>query len=583
MASTLDPAPPTSQLALDSAREIREGFERYNAEFRAITRRAPVRFDARDSKGSQRDAVERINLYDKFVNGTVTELRAKLGDQALDRDLWMQIRRDFPAEIETLPDPEFAKTFFSSTTRRMFGTVGVAPEIEFVATDLDPLANITSAVGSNTYLNHGSLALLFEDVLGDVRFRSRWKDLDKSILHVANEVTAHLHALNERRTILRVEMIRPVFYQVARAYIVGRVVGRDFLLPLAIALKNTDGGILVDAVVLSEGDVSIVFSFTRSYFHVDLERVGEAVLFLKSILPMKPVSELFTVLGRAKQGKTERYRELMHHLKGTQAQFVHAPGERGLVMVCFTLPSFDVVFKIIRDRFPYPKNVLREEVMAKYQLVFKHDRAGRLVDAQEFRRLRFPKELFAPELLQELLRETTLTVHEDGDSLVFDHMYIERRMTPLNIYLRTASEKAAERAVLDYGQCIRDLAYTNIFAGDLLLKNFGVTRHGRVIFYDYDELCAITDCHFRDLPQATNMEDEMRGEAWFYVAENDVFPETFLRFLSFTDSQREALLRMHGEILTAQFWRHVQERLKEGEVLEVLPYHPHRVRVVSSA
>jgi isocitrate dehydrogenase kinase/phosphatase len=582
MASTLDTAPPTSQLARDSAREIREGFERYNAEFRAITRRAPLRFDARDSKGSQRDAVERIDLYDKFVNGTVAELRAKLGDRALERDLWMQIRSDFPAEIETLPDPEFAKTFFSSTTRRLFGTVGVAPEIEFVATDLDPLANITSAVGSNTYLNHGSLVLLFEDVLGDVRFRSRWRDLDKSILHVASEVTAHLHALNERRTILRVEMIRPVFYQVARAYIVGRVVGRDFLIPLVIALKNTDGGILVDAVMLSEGDVSIVFSFTRSYFHVDLERVGEAVLFLKSILPMKPVSELFTVLGRAKQGKTERYRELIHHLKGTKDQFVHAPGERGLVMVCFTLPSFDVVFKIIRDRFPYPKNVLREEVMAKYQLVFKHDRAGRLVDAQEFRRLRFPKELFAPELLQELLSETTLTVHEAADSLVFDHMYIERRMTPLNIYLRTASEKASERAVLDYGQCIRDLAYTNIFAGDLLLKNFGVTRHGRVIFYDYDELCAITDCHFRDLPQATNMEDEMRGEAWFYVADNDVFPETFIRFLSFTDSQREALLRMHGEILTAQFWRHVQERLKEGEVLEVLPYHPHRVRVVSS-
>ena len=411
----------------------------------------------------------------------------------------------------------------------------------------------------------------------------RWKDLDKSILHVASEVTAHLHALNERRTILRVEMIRPVFYQVARAYIVGRVVGRDFLIPLVIALKNTDGGILVDAVMLAEGDVSIVFSFTRSYFHVDLERVGEAVLFLKSILPVKPVSELFTVLGRAKQGKTERYRELMHHLNNTKDQFVHAAGERGLVMVCFTLPSFDVVFKIIRDRFPYPKNVLREEVMAKYQLVFKHDRAGRLVDAQEFRRLRFPKALFAPELLEELLSETTLTVHEDGDNLVFDHMYIERRMTPLNIFLRTASEKAGERAVLDYGQCIRDLAYTNIFAGDLLLKNFGVTRHGRVIFYDYDELCAITDCHFRDLPQATNMEDEMRGEAWFYVADNDVFPETFIRFLSFTDSQREALLRMHGEILTAQFWRHVQERLKEGEVLEVLPYHPHRVRVASSA
>ena len=575
--------PATPQLVRSCATEIAAAFVRYNAEFRAITRRAPLRFDARDTKASHRDAVERIDLYDRFVNHTVTDLKARLGDKALDRDLWIQIRDGFPAEIATLPDPEFAKTFFSSTTRRLFGTVGVAPEIEFVATELDPLANITSAVGTNVYPNHGSLSLLFEDVLGDVRFRSPWRDLDKSVLYVANEVTAHLQARNERRQVLRVEMIRPVFYQVARAYLVGRVVGRDFLHPLVIALKNTDRGILIDAVMLSEGDVSIVFSFTKSYFHVDLERVGEAVLFLKSILPRKPVSELFTVLGRSRQGKSERYRELMQHLDTTKDRFIHAPGERGLVMVCFTLPSFDVVFKIIRDKFPFPKNVLREEVMAKYQLVFKHDRAGRLVDAQEFRRLSFPKDLFEPALLDELRKETTLTVHEDGSSLVFDHMYIERRMTPLNLFLRSASDEAAERAVLDYGQCIRDLAYTNIFAGDLLLKNFGVTRHGRVIFYDYDELCAVTDCHFRDLPEATNHEDEMRGEAWFYVADNDVFPETFIRFLAFTDAQREALLKMHGEVLTAQFWRNVQARLKEGDVLEVLPYHPHRVRVASSA
>jgi isocitrate dehydrogenase kinase/phosphatase len=310
--------------------------------------------------------------------------------------------------------------------------------------------------------------------------------------------------------------------------------------------------------------------------------VAEAVVFLKSLLPRKPVSELFTVLGRAKQGKTERYRELMHHLSTATDQFVHAPGERGLVMVCFTLPSFDVVFKIIRDKMAYPKNILREEVQAKYRMVFKHDRVGRLVDAQEFKRLRFPRALFAPALLEELFTETASTVHADGDNLIFDHLYIERRMTPLNIFLRTATESAQEQAVLDYGQCIRDLAYTNIFAGDLLLKNFGVTRHGRVIFYDYDELCQVTDCRFRDMPQAANPEDEMRDEAWFYVADNDVFPETFIKFLAFDEVQRETFLRVHGEVLTADFWRHVQQRLTEGEVLEVVPYHPHRVRVASS-
>jgi len=566
----------------DCARQIVDAFARYNAEFRAITRRAPLRFDERDWKGNQRDAVERIELYDRYVNQTIAELRVALGAAAQDRALWQQIHGEFARQIGELPDPEFTKTFFSSISRRLFGTVGVAPDIEFVATDLDPLAAVRSAVGTNTYLNHGSLSLVFEDLLGDVRFRSPWRDLDKSIAHVNEEVQAYLRARGERRDILRLEVIRPVFYQISRAYIVGRLVGREFLVPLVIALKNTDDGLLVDAVMLAEADVSIVFSFTRSYFHVDLERVAEAVVFLKSILPLKPVSELFTVLGRARQGKTERYRELMRNLATTDDLFVHAAGERGLVMVCFTLPSFDVVFKVIRDRFPYPKTVLRQEVMDKYRMVFIHDRAGRLVDAQEFRRLRFPRARFAPELLQELQREAAGTVHEDGDDLVFDHMYIERRMTPLNLHLRNTSPTDAERAVIDYGQCIRDLAYTNIFPGDLLLKNFGVTRHGRVIFYDYDELCRVTDCHFREVPPATNEEDEMRGEAWFYVGDNDVFPETFINFLGLNDAQRAALLRMHGEILTAGFWRGVQQRLADGEVLEVLPYHPHRVRVVGN-
>lgn len=565
------------------ARHIADSFVAYNAEFRAITRRAPVRFDARDWKGSQRDAVKRIELYDRFVDLTVAELRARLGERARDRKLWRAVRGAFAARIEHLPDAEFTKTFFSSISRRLFGTVGVAPDIEFVATDLDPLAHLTSTVVTNTYVNHGSLALLFEDLLGDVRFRSPWRDLDNSIRHVTTEVEARLARLGGKGTVERIEVIRPVFYQVSRAYVVGRILGSDCLLPLVIALKNSDAGVLVDTVMLEEGDVAIVFSFSRSYFHVDLERVAEAVVFLKSLVPRKPVSELFTVLGRAKQGKTERYREIMRHLAGTPDRFVHAPGERGLVMICFTLESFDVVFKVIRDRFAYPKNLLREEVLAKYQLVFKHDRAGRLVDAQEFRRLRFPKALFAPELLAELLAQARHSVREDGEHLDFEHVYIERRLRPLNLYLQAASAADAEQTVLDYGQCIRDLAYTNIFPGDLLLKNFGVTRHGRVIFYDYDELCLVTDCRFRDLPQPTNPEDEMRAEAWFYVGEHDVFPETFIRFVAFEDSQRAALLRLHGEIFTARFWRHIQQRLLEGEVIEVLPYHPHRVRVASSA
>ena len=580
--------PPTAvagtrdELVQDCAQTLVGIFADYNTEFRAITRRARQRFELRDWRGSQRDAVARIELYDKYVENTVATMRKRLGDDGQERSLWSSIKRRFAELIDPLPDAEFAKTFFSSVTRKTFGTTGVDPAVEFVALDLDPLGSVTTHVETKDYVNRGSLELLVEELLADFRFRAPYRDFELSVKRVSDELKASLESGAERRTVEKLEVIKEVFYQMTRAYLVGRLVGHGWTLPFVVALRNHDSGVVVDAIMLDESTVSVLFSFTRSYFHVDLAHVGEVVKFLKAILPRKPVSELFTVLGRAKQGKTERYRELFRHLQHSDDQFMLAPGEKGLVMVCFTLPSFDVVFKLIRDKFPVQKNILREDVLQKYDLVFKHDRAGRLVDAQEFKLVKFPKARFAPDLLEELLTETSQTVRDEGDELVIDHMYIERRMTPLNLFVRTATREQAEKAVLDYGQAIRDLAVTNIFPGDLLLKNFGVTRHGRVIFYDYDELCLVTDCRFREIPESRYEEDEMLAETWYYVADNDVFPETFINFLGFDPHLKQVFLSAHREILTADWWRGIQERLREGDLLEVLPYHKHRVRVFSS-
>jgi isocitrate dehydrogenase kinase/phosphatase len=569
-------------LVAECAQTLVDAFAEYNAEFRAVTQRARQRFEDRDWRGSQKDAVERIDLYNRYVDGTVQLMRRKLGEDVQERSIWSSIKRRFAEIIDPQPDNEFTKTFFSSITRRTFGTAGVDPAVEFIALDLDPLGSVHTHVETKVYVNRGSPELLVEELLADFRFRTPYRDFDRSVQRVAEEVKASLETEGERRSIESLEVIKEVFYQMTRAYLVGRIAGRGWSMPFVIAMRNTDSGVLVDAVMLDESTVSVLFSFTRSYFHVDLAHVGEVVRFLKDILPRKPVSELFTVLGRAKQGKTERYRELFRHLQLSDDRFVPAPGEKGLVMVCFTLPSFDVVFKLIRDRFPVQKNVVRQDVLDKYELVFKRDRAGRLVDAQEFKRLKFPKKRFAPELLLELLTETAGIVHDEGEELVIDHLYIERRMTPLNLYIRTATREEAEQAVLDYGQAIRDLAVTNIFPGDLLLKNFGVTRHNRVIFYDYDELCLVTDCRFREIPHSGHEEDEMLAETWYYVADNDVFPETFINFLGFEPHLKQIFLETHGEVLTAEWWRGIQQRLREGDLLEVLPYHRHRVRVFSS-
>lgn len=557
------------------AQLVVEGFLSYNASFREITQRAIERFADRDWAGSQRDAVERIELYERWMQAIVVELEGALGANARRRELWIEVKRHFSNLTQGLPDNEFCKTFFSSVTRQLFGTVGVSADIEFVATDLDPLAAARpDNKVTRTYPMQGSLTTLIRTLLESQPLRAPWADLDASARVVASTLERMLWERGELRHIDSLEMVDAVFYQSTRAYLVGRMVGHRSTTPIAIALNNTDAGVVVDATMLSEDELSILFGFARSYFHVDLEHVADTVAFLKQLLPKKPAGELFTVLGRAKQGKTERYRSLFRHLAGSDDQFVPAPGQRGLVMICFTLPSFDVVFKVIRDRIAEVKSVSKKDVMARYSFVFRHDRAGRLIDAQEFRRLRFPLARFSAALLDELRAEAADTVHVAGDDLVFDHLYIERRVTPLDIFLRDAPEPAARRAALDYGRAIRDLAYTDVFPGDLLLKNFGVTRHGRVVFYDYDELCRVSDCQFRDLPQAQSDEEEMSAEPWFFVGDRDIFPETLLSFLGISGALREEYLREHADLYQPGFWRRTQQRIAAGEVLEVLPYLP---------
>jgi len=320
--------------------------------------------------------------------------------------------------------------------------------------------------------------------------------------------------------------------------------------------------------------VSIIFSFAHSYFHIEVERPYDLVHFLKSIIPLKRIAELYISIGYNKHGKTELYRDLMRHMASSMDKFEIARGEKGMVMAFFTLPSYDVVFKVIKDRVTPPKATSRAEVMERYDLVFKHDRVGRLVDAQQFDYLRFERERFTEGLLNELLEYAPSVVSLEDGCVVLKHLYTERRLTPLNLYIKEVPETAAANAVIDYGQAIKDLAAANVFPGDVLLKNFGVTRHGRVVFYDYDELCLVTDCVFRTIPQARDFDDEFAAEPWFYVGPMDIFPEEFRTFLGLTEPLRSIFIESHGDLFGIDFWRRLQARHTAGEVVETYPYPP---------
>ncbi len=544
--------------AKDHAAVIAEHFRLYNEEFGRITRRAALNFLAEDWHTAQLDAVARIELYELRVARAVAAIADKLQEQRTDVALWVDIKRAYEIIVARRPDSDFYRTFFNSVTRDLFGTVGVNPEVEFCATSV---GRASGAVPIRVYRVGASLPTAVREILSDLPFGAAIEDTDAAVHRISAEIGRYFESGRHRGHPECIELIEPLFYRDTHAFVVGRLIGDGSITPLVLAFTNSPKGVQVDAVMLSRADVGSVFGYARSYFHVDLPVVSAAITLLRSFMPRKSIDELYTVLGRAKQGKTERYFTLQRHLDKSIDSFVHAPGERGLVMIVFTLPSHDLVFKVIRDRFGAPKTSTREDVIERYQFVFRHDRAGRLVDAQEFKRLRLPRARFMPALADELLNEASESCRIEGDDLIVEHCYIERRLRPLNLYLREAEPAAAESAIIDYGNALRDLAASNVFPGDLLLKNFGVTSHGRVIFYDYDEIGLVTDCVFRDLPQATCEEEETSGEPWFHYGPSDVFPETWLPFLSIPPALSGVFTGHHADLLTAAWWRAISTHL----------------------
>lgn len=568
-----------SPLAAALAARIRDGFDTYHARFAAITARARSRFETRDWAGARQDAVERIGLYDRCVAETVDQLRRAGGEAIGERALWLQVRQGYAALLSGLVDAELYKTFYNTLARRLFGTRGVDAAIEFMALDVEPSDAITHPVARRSYtLSPTHPAEAFLRVLGDYRFDVPYAHPLRCAAAIAvrlQDDLAHWGAWPVRS----IELLDTVFYRERRAYLVGRVFGEHRFSPCVIALVNDDSGLRAEAVLTQRRDVAHLFGVSRSYFQADLATVGDAVVFLRSLLPAKPVDEIYTVLGRAKQGKTERYRTFFGHFHAhADQQLVHAEGTPGMVMAVFTLPSYPLVFKLIRDRFAWPKTMTRHQVEEKYALVFNLDRVGRLLDAQPYRHLRFPRARFSAALRRELLEQCSASVREEGDELVIALCYVQRRFRPLNLYLREQTATARRAAALDYAQAITDMARNNIFPGDMLPKNFGVSRHGRAVFYDYDEVCLVSDCHFLAWPTPRNDEEAMADEPWFHIGPRDVFPERFWMFMGLPPAELAAVREHHRHLFDPAWWQALQARFARGDYPDTPPYaNEHRL------
>ncbi len=554
------------------ARSAAGGFSRYRDDFDAITELAGQRFIERDWIALQEDAARRLELYNARVDAVVVEIEAALGDSAADTGSWAEARAAYETAVADRTDAEIAKTFFSSVTRRVLKTKGTNPRVEFTDEPPRPVPGEPGLVILDSGTTEEKLGALMTSAIGEGSWQNLERDVRLAVLEIVRRFASH----GEEAEVDAIEAYPRPFYRGRAAYVVGTITAGRLALPMAVAVHHTSRGLIIGAVLIEPDDISVLFSYTRSSFVVGVANPGQMVNYLRRLMPHRKPAELYAAIGFNKHGKTERYRDLRSFIHDSGAGFEYARGIKGMVMIVFTLPGYDAVFKVIRDRFPYPKQTTRRQVMAKYRLVFRHDRAGRLIDAHEFENMRFDKARFDPELIGELATAASRSVTVTEDVVTLHHVYVERKVVPLDIYLRESNPLKGRAAMVDYGRAIKNLAMSDIFPGDMLLKNFGVTRSGRVVFYDYDELSRVTDCNFREMPQTVDPDREMSADPWFGVGDNDVFPEEFRNFLGIRGELREVLEQHHADLFGVRFWQRVQDRVRSGEVIEIFPYERSR-------
>lgn len=598
----IEPVPPAAAGPGEVAAQILAGFDRHYALFRYSAQRAKSLFESGEWQGMQQLSRERIEYYDMRVRECAAKVgqtlrraparhdetrtathEAPLRMDGAEAAYWQAVKQAYAAQLIGHRQPECAETFFNSVSCRVLHRDYFHNDFLFVrphaATDY-----LDSALPAYRvyYPASEGLRRSLVRMLADFGLAAPFADLPRDAGRLAR---AALSALQEQlprgvgprlAADCQVHVLGTLFFRNKGAYVVGRLINHGKLHPFSIALlRDPAGRIQPDALLFTEDDLSRLFSFTRAYFLVDMETPSITVRFLSTLLPRKPQAELYTMIGLQKQGKTLFYRDFLEHLAHSHDRFDIAPGIRGMVMCVFTLPSYPYVFKLIRDRSA-KRHMDPATVRRKYQMVKLHDRAGRMADTWEYSQVALPRARFAPGLLEELRGTAPSLIEADGDSIVLRHVYIERRMTPLNLYLQQAPGALRDAAVRDYGQAIRDIAAAGLFPGDMLYKNFGVTRLGRVVFYDYDEIQRMTEINFRAIPPAPDDEAEMSSEPWYPVGENDVFPEEFGQFLLGQPRVRTVFMAHHAALLDPAWWQACRDRVARGGVADVFPYDTHR-------
>ncbi|MCV2883517.1 bifunctional isocitrate dehydrogenase kinase/phosphatase [Aestuariibacter sp. AA17] len=548
---------------------ILQGFEKNFRWFGRITKGAQERFEQAQWQATHQAVKERIATYDQSLSDVVAEIYQIIHPHQVDSQFWRHLKLAYVGLLDQHPQYELAETFYNSVIGRIFTHTVVDDALMFLLPSRCFVAGQDRNKVVNSFDTTGTVRNMLEDIFRIYRFHIPFENRERDMQNLDTALRARL-SKEQLAAVHTVEILKPIFFRSKAAYLIGRICMPEETLPFVIALLvNDDKTLVVDALLTHRHDLSVIFGFARSYFMADTQYPAEVVAFLQELLPNKKHFELYISLGHYKHGKTVFYRNFLAHLDSSDDQFEAAPGIRGLVMAVFHLPSYGVVFKIIKDEFPESKKITREHVKDCYRLVKMSDRVGRMADTHEYVNFRLPRHRMSQALIDELLEVAASSIELTEDEVIIKHMYIERKMTPLNLYLEQESDpEKIENAINELGLCIKQIARANIFPGDMLHKNFGITRHGRVIFYDYDEICLMKDRVFRELPKS----DDPFALDVMSVSPQDVFPEQFEHFIVGKRELKALLKQLHPNLMDPGYWRAIQQKAGTGEIHHFSPY-----------
>lgn len=556
---------------------IQEGFQHYLQSFHEHTENSPKFYRRREWVAKRENQKKRLRLYKDHVAQTKTKVIAEIGLFASDFFFWRETKSLYSRRIAERKEKELAETFFNSVIRKTYPGLAIDEALMFVHEGYNSCDLLPNNHLFHSYPAEMGLIPILRKILSDFDFGSSLMDSEEDIRFLEQAVKDVILTRYKPDTHTITQIWKSIFFRGKSAYLIGRTKFGDRWMPFVIPFLNGPKGVYVDTLIFDPLLMSGLFSYTRAYFMVKVEVPSQLISFLNAVIPHKKIHELYNSIGFNKHGKTEFYRDFLNHLVQSEDQFVTAEGIKGMVMTVFTLPSYNIVFKMIKDYFDPPKTMTRQEVREKYKLVGLHDRVGRMADTHEFEEFHLPLRRIHPDLMAELRSTVNSLLEIRGEELILKHVYIERRMTPLNIYLQKCTFEEAKQVVEDYGNAIIELAQANIFPGDMMDKNFGVTRQRRVIFYDYDEIEFLTDMNFRAKPRPETYEQIYSPEPWYEIGPRDVFPEDFKRFMIGRADVRSCFFEIHGRLLEPSFWQSIQNDIRSGEMPHAFSY-PRSIR-----